>query len=169
MRSRHMSEYAEVPLAEQFSTVVTSAAGYPLDKTYYQTVKGMVTPIEIMAPGADLIIASACSEGMGSREFRDAQRRLVAGGPERFLAEISKKRFADIDEWQTEMQLKPMRISSIQLYSDGLDEPERALTGVQMIGSVAAAVEASVARSGDRRVAVIPEGPYVVPVYRPAA
>ena len=165
----HMSAYAEVPLAERFSTVVTSAAGYPLDKTYYQTVKGMVTPLEIMAPGADLIIASACSEGMGSPEFRDAQRRLVAGGPERFLAEISKKRFADIDEWQTEMQLKPMRISSIQLYSDGLAEPERALTGVRMIGSVAAAVEASVARSGDRRVAVIPEGPYVVPVYRPAA
>jgi nickel-dependent lactate racemase len=166
---RHMSEYAEVVLDEQFGTVVTSAAGYPLDKTYYQTVKGMVTPIEIMAPGADLIIASACSEGMGSPEFRDAQRRLVAGGPERFLEEISKKRFADIDEWQTEMQLKPMRISSIQLYSDGLAEPERALTGVQMIGSLAAAVEASVARSGDRRVAVIPEGPYVVPVYRPAA
>jgi nickel-dependent lactate racemase len=166
---RHMSEYAEVPLAEQFSTVVTSAAGYPLDKTYYQTVKGMVTPIEIMAPGADLIIASACSEGMGSREFRDAQRRLVARGPERFLEEISNKRFADIDEWQTEMQLKPMRIGSIQLYSDGLSEPERELTGVEMIGSVAAAVEASVARSGDRRVAVIPEGPYVVPVYRPAA
>ena len=67
---RHMSEYAEVALAERFGTVVTSAAGYPLDKTYYQTVKGMVTPIEIMAPGADLIIASACSEGMGSRVRR---------------------------------------------------------------------------------------------------
>jgi nickel-dependent lactate racemase len=166
---RHMSDYALVPLSERFSTVLTSAAGYPLDKTYYQTVKGMVTPLEIMAPGADLIIASACSEGMGSNEFKDAQRRLVARGPERFLEEISTKRFADIDEWQTEMQLKPMRIGSIRLYSDGLAEPERQLTGVEMIGSVAAAVAASVARSGDRRVAVIPEGPYVVPVYRPAA
>jgi hypothetical protein len=38
-----------------------------------------------------------------------------------------------------------------------------------MIPSVAAAVAASVARSGDPRVAVIPEGPYVVPVHRPAA
>jgi nickel-dependent lactate racemase len=158
-----------VPVAERFNTVVTSAAGYPLDKTYYQTVKGMVTPMAIMAPGADLIIASACSEGMGSREFVAAQRRLVEGGPECFLEEISKKRFADIDEWQTEMQLKPMRIGSIQLYSEGLEEPDRALTGVEMIPSVAAAVEASVARSGDPRVAVIPEGPYVVPVYRPAA
>ena len=170
MRSRFMREYAEVPVAERFSTVVTSAAGYPLDKTYYQTVKGMVTPMEIMAPGADLIIASACSEGMGSGEFVAAQRRLVERGPERFLEEISAKRFADIDEWQTEMQLKPMRIGSIQLYSDGLDASRSgALTGVEMIPSVAAAVEASVARSGDPRVAVIPEGPYVVPVYRPAA
>jgi nickel-dependent lactate racemase len=165
----HAREFAEVPVAEQFCTVVTSAAGYPLDKTYYQTVKGMVTPMAIMAPGADLIIASACSEGMGSKEFVEAQRRLVEGGPERFLDEISTKRFADIDEWQTEMQLKPMRIGSIQLYSQGLPAADRELTGVEVIPSVERAIEASVARSGDRRVAVIPEGPYVVPVYRPAA
>jgi hypothetical protein len=67
------------------------------------------------------------------------------------------------------MQLKPMRIGRVQLYSDGLDERERRLTGVELIGSVAEAVAASVARTGDHRVAVIPEGPYVVPVYRPAA
>ena len=67
------------------------------------------------------------------------------------------------------MQLKPMRLGSIQLYSDGLPEAQRPLTGVTMIPSVAAAIAASVARSGDRRVAVIPEGPYVVPVHRPAA
>jgi nickel-dependent lactate racemase len=166
---RHMREYAEVPVAERFSTVVTSAAGYPLDKTYYQTVKGMVTPMDILAPGGDLIIASSCSEGMGSKEFVAAQRRLVERGAERFLEEISAKRFADVDEWQTEMQLKPMRVGSIQLYSDGLPEPERRLTGVEMIGSVGDAVAASVARSGDPRVAVIPEGPYVVPVHRPVA
>ena len=114
--------FAEVPVAETFGTVVTSAAGYPLDKTYYQTVKGMVAPMAIMAEGADLIIASACSEGMGSAEFVDAQRRLVERGPRAFLQDISAKRFADIDEWQTEMQLKPMRQGSIQLYSDRLPE-----------------------------------------------
>jgi lactate racemase len=165
----HAREFTEVPVAEKFQTVVTSAAGYPLDKTYYQTVKGMVAPMAIMADGADLIIASACSEGMGSKEFVAAQRRMVERGPDRFLEEIGAKRFADIDEWQTEMQLKPMRVGSIQLYSQGLPEADRAFTGVEMIPSVEAAVEASIARSGDPRVAVIPEGPYVVPVYRPAA
>ena len=53
---------------------LTSAAGYPLDKTYYQTVKGMVTPLDILEPGGTLIVASACSEGFGSPEFRAAQR-----------------------------------------------------------------------------------------------
>src|SRR5919106_4931234 len=165
----HMRAFAEVPLREKFRTVVTSAAGYPLDKTYYQTVKGMVGPLEILDQPGDLIIASECSEGMGSAEFIDAQRRLVQGGAERFLEEITRKRFADIDEWQTEMQLKPMRLGSIRLFSEGLDEAARQLTGVELIGSIEEAVAASVARSGDRRVAVIPEGPYVVPVYRPEA
>ena len=165
----HIRAYAQVPVDQRFKTVVTSAAGYPLDKTYYQTVKGMVGPLDIMEQGADLIIASACSEGMGSAEFIDAQRRLVTDGAERFLAEILDKRFADIDEWQTEMQLKPMRIGTIQLYSEGLDEAGCALAGVEIINSVEQAVAASVARTGDRRVAVIPEGPYVVPVYRRAA
>ena len=165
----HIRAYAQVPVDQRFKTVVTSAAGYPLDKTYYQTVKGMVGPLDIMEQGADLIIASACSEGMGSAEFIDAQRRLVTNGAERFLAEILDKRFADIDEWQTEMQLKPMRIGTIQLYSEGLDEAGCRLAGVEIINSVEAAVAASVARTGDRRVAVIPEGPYVVPVYRRAA
>src|SRR5262245_58752878 len=73
-----------IAIPRKFSTIVTSSAGYPLDKTYYQTVKGMVTPIDILEPGGTLIIASECSEGFGSREFRESQTRLVEMGRERF-------------------------------------------------------------------------------------
>lgn len=152
----------EVP--GRFKTVVTTSAGYPLDKTYYQTIKGMVTPLDILEPGGTLIIASECSEGFGSEEFRDAQRRLVDLGPQRFLATLTAKSLADIDEWQTEMQLKPMRIGTIQLYTSGLDAEERRITGVEIVGSVEQAIAASIARHADPRIAVIPEGPYVVPV-----
>jgi nickel-dependent lactate racemase len=154
-----------IPIGRRFGTIVTSAAGYPLDKTYYQTVKGMVTPLDILAPGGTLIIASECSEGFGSPEFREAQKRLVELGPDRFLATLTAKSLADIDEWQTEMQLKPMRRGHIQLYTTGLAAEELSITGVEAIRSVEAAVAASIERSGDRSVAVIPEGPYVVPVY----
>ncbi len=156
-----------IPVGRRFSTVVTSSAGYPLDKTYYQTVKGMVTPLDILEPGGTLIIASQCSEGIGSAEFRASQARLIALGPERFLATLTAKSLADIDEWETEMQLKPMRRGTIELYSTGLSGDDRGLTGVAMIDDVGEAVRRSIARSGDPAVAVIPEGPYVVPRFSP--
>ena len=161
--------FAVVPMPRRFRTVVTSAGGYPLDETFYQTVKGMVGPIEILEPGGNLIVASACSEGMGSREYVEAQRRLLALGPDGFLDDIGAKRFADLDEWQTQMQLKPMRVGRIHLYQGGLSCADGALTGVPMVSSVEEAVLASMRETGDRHVAVIPEGPYVVPVYRPAS
>jgi nickel-dependent lactate racemase len=161
--------YAMVDVPRRFGTVVTSAAGYPLDKTYYQTVKGMVAPMDILAPGGTLIIASECSEGMGSEEFVDAQRRLVAHGTDGFLRDIATRRFAEVDEWQTQMQIKPMQVGRIQLYAGGLGAADRALTGVDVTDSVEAAIAQSVARTGDPHVAVIPEGPYVVPVHRATA
>ncbi len=159
--------YTTVPVRQRFRTLLTSAAGYPLDKTYYQTVKGMVAPLDILEPGGDLIIVSECSEGMGSREYVDAQRRLIALGVDGFSAAIAPKRFADVDEWQTQMQLKPMRQGTVSLYAPSLRPEDRALIGVRFIDSVEEAVRASVERTGDRRVAVIPEGPYLVPAYQP--
>jgi len=162
-------KYSTVSIAKRFHTVLTSAAGYPLDKTYYQTVKGMVGPMDILTPGGNIIVASACSEGMGSAEYVAAQERLAARGADGFLADISAKSHAAIDEWQTEMQLKAMRVGAIHLYTEGLSDAERGLTGVAMTDDVAGAVMRSVEQSGDRRVAVIPEGPYVVPQHRPNA
>ncbi|HEY5929876.1 MAG TPA: hypothetical protein VIU02_06165, partial [Burkholderiales bacterium] len=161
-------KYARVSVPRRFPTVVTSAAGYPLDKTYYQTVKGMVGPVDILQPGGNLLVVSECSEGLGSHEYADAQRRLIDLGADGFLADISRKQFADVDEWQTQMQLKPMKAGSVHLYSDGLPAGDRGLTGVNMIDSVRDTLERCVEESGDNAVAVIPEGPYVVPVYEPA-
>ncbi|HYW85486.1 MAG TPA: hypothetical protein VFB30_19700, partial [Spirochaetia bacterium] len=159
--------YAEIHLNTRFKTVVTSSAGYPLDKTYYQTVKGMVGALDILEPGGDLIIVSACSEGMGSPEYAEAQVCLTDEGPERFLRGIIEKKYAAIDEWQTEMQVKAMKRANIFLYSEGLTKDQQALTGVTVIESPLAAVMKSVKTQGDRRVAVIPEGPYVIPLFVP--
>jgi len=161
-----VKSYTEVTVQHLFKTVVTSAAGYPLDKTYYQTVKGMVGAMDILEPGGNLIIASACEEGIGTKEFAESQKRLVALGPDGFLAEIKKKSRADIDEWQTEMQIKPMRVGNIHLYTDGLSDEDLAITGVNSVVSIEQAVADSVQKFGDNRIAVIPEGPYVIPSYK---
>lgn len=155
--------FTEVPAPRLFKTIVTSSAGYPLDKTYYQTVKAMVTPLKILEPGGTLIIASECSEGFGSHEFQQSHANLVRMGKEAFTAMVLKKPLADIDEWQTTMQLKPMRRGKVQLYTTGLSEADRAITGVELIDSVDAAIVRAIKLSGDKAIAIIPEGPYVVP------
>jgi nickel-dependent lactate racemase len=48
--------FTQIPVGRRFHTVVTSSAGYPLDQTYYQTVKGMVTPLDILEPGGALLL-----------------------------------------------------------------------------------------------------------------
>ena len=160
-----MEKFAKINLPEKYSTVVTSSAGYPLDKTYYQTIKGMVGPLEILNDGGSLIVASECSEGLGSPEFVASQKSLIECGAKAFLASIRGKRNAAVDEWQTQMQLKSTENWQVLLYATGLAEEQRGLTGVHMIDSVERAIERSVVRSADRRVAIIPEGPYVIPFH----
>ncbi|MEM7366208.1 MAG: hypothetical protein AAF525_19505, partial [Pseudomonadota bacterium] len=159
---RVMRASAEVKVGRKFRTVVTSSAGYPLDKTYYQTVKGMVTPLDILEPGGTLIIASECSEGIGSEHYQAAQQRLI-DDREGFLAGLLAKDLADIDEWQTEQQVKSQTLGHIQLFSKGLTDKDHQLTGVEKVDDVAEAILASIEASGDPAIAVIPEGPYVVP------
>jgi nickel-dependent lactate racemase len=154
-----------IGMGRRYKTIVTSSAGHPLDKTYYQTVKGMVTPLDILEPGGTLIIASSCSEGFGSPEFRDAQAKLVSLGADRFLATLTAKSLAEIDEWQTQMQMKAMRLGRVELYTTGLDDEERRITGVALTTNIDQALHQAVARHDDPDVAFIPEGPYVVPVF----
>ncbi|MCH2202902.1 MAG: nickel-dependent lactate racemase [Fuerstiella sp.] len=163
----YVRKFCELSVPRRFQTVVTSSAGYPLDKTYYQTIKGMVCAMDILEPGGDLIIVSECSEGMGSSEFIDAQRRLLDLGSEAFMNGILQKSHAAIDEWQTQMQTKPMRVGNVHLVTDGLRPSEHSLTGVNVTGSLQSTVETSLSRSSDRAIAVIPEGPYIVPFFRP--
>ena len=153
-------------IKRKFRTVVTSSAGYPLDKTYYQTVKGMVGALEIPSPEGRSSPSRNAPRGSVRRVRRSAAQPDPLG-PEKFLQEILPRRYAAIDEWQAEMQVKAMKKGSVCLFSDGLSKEQQSLTGVSMIASPAAAVMESVNASGDRRVAVIPEGPYVIPLFVP--
>ena len=155
--------FAEVPVARRFAVVLTSAAGDPLDRTYYQTVKGMVSALGALAPGGDLFIVSGCSE-LGSPEFRTAQARLQEQGGERFIRGLLAKPQAEVDEWETEMLLRATRAGRVHLYAPGLKAEDRALTCVEIVADLERELGACLATARTPRLAVIPEGPYVIPV-----
>lgn len=161
-----MRRYAEHEIHRDYDVVLTSSAGYPLDLTYYQTVKGMVSALGALRPGGRLFIVSECAEGIGSKPFRDAQRQLAKNGPDAFLAYLHSLPQAPVDAWQTEMLLKALRHGSVHLFSGKLSDADWADTGVNRVQNLDAELTAAVAASRDHSLAVIPEGPYVIPVAR---
>jgi nickel-dependent lactate racemase len=162
-----MRNHAEIPVPRRFKTILTTSAGYPLDKTYYQTVKGMVGVIDILEPGGTIIIASQCSEGMGSKEFVAAQQLLCVVGPDEFMRILDGRDKALVDEWQTEMLLKALRVGKIQLFTKGLSPADLKDIFVDRVSSLEEAISEAVAANGDTEIAVVPEGPYVIPLYKP--
>ncbi len=162
----YMARYAEIPVHRKYRTVITSGGGYPLDKTYYQTVKGMVGAMPLLEAGGNIVIFSECSEGMGSKEYVAAQRLLNQLGAGGFRKSVLAKSRAAIDEWQTEMQLKPMELGKIHLFSD-LSSSDRTLTGVSCPedGLLPLDFIRRIAGPSGTSIAVIPEGPYVIPRY----
>jgi hypothetical protein len=83
------------------------------------------------------------------------------------MAEILARNLARIDEWQTQMLVKALRKGSVKLYTNGLKPSDLADIFVDPIASIEKAVFESTKAHQDNHVAVVPEGPYVIPVYRP--
>ncbi len=153
-----------------FDLVVTCAGGYPLDESYYQTVKGMVTALPALHERSQLLMCSACTE-VGSEEFTALMQRY-GSDYEAFLADIAASGRTEKDQWQFQMQTRVLqRIGQARLLlaNDGLPlETQRGLgvTPVEGDGDVVARaqrhLDAFVAARPDARVAVVPEGPYTM-------
>jgi nickel-dependent lactate racemase len=153
--------HVRVRLPRPYPVVLTTGAGYPLDATYYQAVKGICAGALILEPGGDLFVAAACQEGFGSKEFLAAQQAMVRLGRQPFLREAMLKARAPIDEWNTVMLARAADRGTVHLYAEGLDENQQAATGVKTCRDLERELRRAVERAGERRIAVIPEGPYV--------
>src|SRR3984957_2607459 len=79
--------------------VITSAAGHPLDLTFYQTIKGLTAAQHIVKPGGRILILGECAEGVGSPEF--AGKVAAFSSYDSFLNEIGNAA-VEVDQWQLE-------------------------------------------------------------------
>src|SRR5665213_1248328 len=86
-------------LSEPADVVITSAAGYPLDLTFYQTVKGITAAEHIVKPGGRILLLGECAEGIGGSEFAELLRTLT--GFQDFLDAI-RETPVEVDQWQLE-------------------------------------------------------------------
>ncbi len=172
MEQAHMAgmAYAErqckVVVAEPVDIVLTTNAGYPLDLTFYQGVKGMSAALPILRRGGTIIAAHKCEEGIGNEEFT----RLLLQTPdiEEYVAATYRPDVFTIDQWQFHMMAKVLRHADAVLnLSDGIDYETLSQCFVTPIRSVEEGIERALRKHGpDATIAAIPDGPYVLPCLR---
>jgi nickel-dependent lactate racemase len=160
---RFVEQIVKVPVAEPVDIVVTSSAGYPLDTTFYQAVKGLTGALPIVKQGGTIIIAAGLKEGIGSPEFCSLFDENV--DLDQFMTRILGKDYFVMDQWQLEELAKVRRKARVKIVSEGLPAETLAKLFVEPAATVEDALQASLAEYGpDATVAVIPKGPYVLPV-----
>ena len=146
---------------EPVDVVVISSAGYPLDTTFYQTVKGMVAALDIIKPGGTIIVAARMADGIGSPEFQSLYEDNAS--PAAFMDRILNTDYFVSDQWQLEEQAKVLRKAKVKVVTDGLDAETLARLFVEPARSVETAVADCLKEYGpDATIAVIPKGPYVI-------
>jgi nickel-dependent lactate racemase len=142
--------------------VVTTCAGYPLDATFYQAVKGMVGALPVVKPGGTVIIASECSEGVGSPAFTAAL--LAAEDLEEFVRHISQPEVFVPEEWEIEELARATRHANIMCVASGIAPETLSRCFVTPAATVEEAVAGALRRHGsEATIIAIPRGPYVIP------
>jgi nickel-dependent lactate racemase len=146
-------------LSQPVEAAVTTAAGYPLDLTFYQAVKGVTAATHIVRPGGIILILAACAEGAGAQEF--SRLLMESSSAETFLKEIAEAPVT-IDQWQLEKLALAAQSHRLWYYTPGLPQQYHPKLWGRSFPTAAQALSQLAAElPPGAPVAVIPEGPYV--------
>ncbi len=138
--------------------VITSAAGYPLDLTFYQIIKGITAAQHVVKPGGKILILGECAEGMGSPEF--AHRVQTLTSYQSFLDEI-RHTPVEVDQWQLEKLALAGVKHDLYFYTPGVSNAQLGCLGARTFTNLSEAVAATLrGLPVDAQVVLIPEGPY---------
>jgi nickel-dependent lactate racemase len=145
-------------LQQPADAVITSAAGYPLDLTFYQIIKGVTAAAHLVRPGGRILIVAECAEGAGSLEFV----KMLAGfrDAQSFLDAI-RNAPVEVDQWQLEKLALTGLQQQLFFYTPGVPRRQLGGLGDHAYESVDEAVTALLnGLPSGARVALVPEGPY---------
>lgn len=150
---------ATVP--HQVDITLTTNSGAPLDLDLYQAVKGMDNAARITRDGGVIIIASSCIAGAGPQAFLDLHRSCRT--PIDVLQKIRREEPIGV-QWQNQILSRIQMRNHVMLRSELDDELVRSMW-IEPVRNLDDAVISALASFGsDAEIAVIPEGPLVLPL-----
>lgn len=158
-----VERHSTAAVDEPFDLVITSGGGFPLDATFYQISKALTCARNVLRKGGTIVVVCGCQEGLGGKEFSGILRSVGS------LAEF-RERYQDpknfvIDQWCAQSIYQALdHAGKVYIYSPGLAGEDVEKMGAIAVADLQPTVTALAA--SHTRVALSPEGPYVVGVVR---
>ena len=159
----HLQRLCRVTPARPADIVVTSNGGAPLDQNIYQAVKGLTAAEAAAAPGAVLIIASACADGSGGDEFHHMLRDCES--PTQLLEQIRRVPMDQTrpDQWQAQILARILSKHRVILVCEPGARPIAEQMKLETAAGVDEAFSMALSRKGtSAHITVIPDGVSVV-------
>ena len=152
---------ASVKVDHRFDIVITTNSGAPLDLDFYQTCKGVENASRITREGGIIIIASACDTGIGPELFKSLHAE--ADTPQEVLNRIKAEGPIGV-QWQNQVLARVQLKNPIYLVSELGDRLAEEMM-VKPFPTMENALQKALDVVGNKaEIAVIPEGPLVLPI-----
>jgi len=142
---------------------VTSGGGYPLDATFYQISKALICAKNILKKGGTIVVMCECREGLGSMEFCGIMRSACS--PQKFFEGYCDPENFVIDQWCAQNIYQVLDYAGkVYVYSPGLSYEDIMKMGAIKIEHAQRTLNGLLL--DHTKVAVSPDGPYVVGMVR---
>jgi nickel-dependent lactate racemase len=169
---REIAELGSVEVTHPFDLVVTCGGGFPLDQTFYQTVKGMCCALPALDRNSTLLVVSHCGEGLGSKAYSELMLRYKNDW-RRFMSDIARNSGeTQLDQWEYQMQARVLDLIGIEkllFASDGIPRQIQQDISVTPVGGdgdaqarAQSAIEEFIKKYKNGSIAIIPDGPYAM-------
>lgn len=157
-----VSKHAMLPCSSNYDLVITTNSGYPLDQNLYQSVKGMSAASRVVREGGTILCVAECRDGIPAHgEF--GQMLIEQSSPAKILSTIRQDGFARYDQWQVQALCKILEHANVHLYSS-LAPSTVKNAHLHPCNDVQECIDTIMSAHGDDcRIAILPEGPMVIP------
>jgi len=153
----------EVEVEEEADISIASNSGYPLDRDFYQAVKGMDSASSVTKEGGTVIVVSECIDGIGPESFYEIHKG--AKSPDEVYERIKKNQPIE-SQWQNQILARIQKKNDIIAVTSLDDETVRDFL-VTPAKSIEEALNMAFEKHGrDARITVVAEGPFIMPVLK---
>lgn len=156
-------DIAGTKIDHKVDITIASNSGAPLDLDLYQTCKGIDTASMITRHGGIIIIASSCSAGVGPAPFRELHASVSS--PQEVLQKIKHQEPIGV-QWENQILARTQMKQDIYLVSNLQNRLVRDMMLTPVYSIEEGLDKAFKALGNDAEIAVIPQGPLVIPVLK---